>query len=178
MWKAVCFVDGSTRCNTSECYCGKKHVPALHLTYVGSTSLNRRQAVNKLFGRKAMPKQKPLDLNKPSLASNIWKSNGSEPLPVPPMDLINYPLLGVENKHEITQGECSETAIGYETDTSHLPIHVVSGNYDAENIYCMTVCVGDAVLMPDTYNQSNQYKFAVNVTTGSMGWISSSSLER
>ena len=123
-----------------------------------------------------MPKQKPLDLNKPSLASNIWKSNGSELLPVPPMDLINYPLLGVENNHDITQmSEGSGITLGYET-TNHLPIHVVSGNYDAENIYCMTVRVGDAVLMPDTYDQSNQYKFAVNVTTGSMGWISSSSL--
>jgi hypothetical protein len=121
-----------------------------------------------------MPKQKPLDLNKPSLASNIWQSNRSESLP-PPIDLINYPLLGAEDKHDITQGEGSGTAIGYETNTSHLPIHVVSENYDAENIYCMTVRVGDAVLMPDTYDKSNQYKFAVNVTSGSMGWISSSS---
>ena len=176
IWKLICFVDGASKCNASVCHSKRECVPGIHLTYMGSTSLNRRQAVKKLSGREAKPKQKCVDLNKPLLASNIWESNGSEPLSVPPMDLINYPLLRAEDKHYIIQGEDSRTAPGYQANTSHLPIHVVSGNYDAENIYCMTARVGDAVLMPDTYDQSDQYKFAVNVNTGSIGWISSSSL--
>ena len=67
LWKAICFVDGTTGCNPSQCHCGKEHIPAIHLTYFRSSLLNSRRAVNKSLGRNAMPMQKPLNKqhNKP-----------------------------------------------------------------------------------------------------------------
>ena len=168
IWKSVCFVDGTSKCNTFECHCGKEHIPAIHLTYVGSSVLNRKQAANKLLSPKAMPMQKLLNKhhNKPLLVSNFWESNGPVPPPIPPMDLINYPLLGFENKHLITQ--MSEgpggVILGYtKNNTNDLPTHVVSGNDDAEYIYCQ----------PDEPG----YNFAVDVATRSKGWTSAASIE-
>ena len=112
------------------------------------------------------------------------------------MDFINFPPLVVENKRQITE-HCNtigkehlpgiaQMCEGFDggilaefaMNRDHLPIYVISQDYEAENIYCMTVKIGDAVIVPDTYDQTNlSYKFAVNVATRSKGWISVTSLE-
>jgi hypothetical protein len=72
MWKAVCFVDGSTGCNTSTCHCRKKHVPALHLTYVGSAALNQPVVI---WGRGA--RRTSSHMRRPARASSHMGAGGS-----------------------------------------------------------------------------------------------------
>ena len=72
------------------------------------------------------------------------------------MDLVHYPLFGVENNREIIE-HCdligneqlpAQTQMG--GNTNHRPLHVFSEDYVTENPYCMTVRVGDTVFVTDT----------------------------
>jgi hypothetical protein len=103
IWKAVCFVDGTTRCNPSQCHCGKEHVPGIHLTYVGSNTLNRRRSMNKLLlERKGqhvvttaqMVQDDRLDklLGDQSLPMGNWERTSFFSAP-PSINSINYPPL-------------------------------------------------------------------------------------
>jgi hypothetical protein len=197
LWRAVCFVNGKTWCTPSQCSC-LNHAPAVHLTYMGTDSARRRQWRQPTRGGPSRGPSShthpspPKGAGEPTVAPWRHVRHEHSDAAIPAVDVVEYPPLptnrppttklaftthnervrATERPVEEKPGVDDAMDLG-----THLPLHVAACDYDAETPYCMTVRVGDVVLVPEsTFDMFPGYKFAIHSLTLEYGWISAAAV--